>query len=108
MQTDLSVAHTIRNQLGVGTLLMLGAQTLTGSSDSLGFRIRGSRKVSHISVRLGPSDTYTVEFIKCGGGTRKVVESCPDIYADSLHDCIQRVTGLETRMPQISGVNCCS
>ena len=100
-KTNNTVATTIRAQLGNGTLTMLGAHTLIDHGDALSFKIRGSRKANYVKVILDPSDTYTVEFVKLGRAPSfKVTEvaSFSMVYADNLHQVIERVTGLYTRL----------
>jgi hypothetical protein len=107
MPTDLTIARTIAQQIGNAAFFMMGTPkgSLVGSERSLSFPIKGCRKVSHISIALNHRDTYDIEFIQCRGGQRKVVETCEDIYFDSLHDVISRVTGLALQMPRIIGIN---
>lgn len=98
-------AQIIADQLGRGTLYMLGARgTVCASSDgrSLCFQIKGCRHVNAIKITLDPSDTYTVEFRKIGnarsGFRMSVVREVEGVYADSLHTLIERETGLATRL----------
>ena len=101
--TDMTVANTIREQIGRQALFMLGAKDLTGDAKSLRFRIgRNAKSVSHIQVILDPSDTYTVKAIRCrtikGVPTVKVVEEMSDVYVDSLHSVIEQFTGMYTSL----------
>lgn len=95
---SLEVANTIRDQLGHKCLFMLGAQYLAGGNDYLSFKIRGSRRVSHIKIILDPSDTYTIEFHKISPSEYKIVKSLSGIYCDQLHEIIRSVTGLNTNL----------
>ena len=96
MPTDLTVPQTIASQIGGKAFYMMGTRQgeLIGSERNLSFRIRGSQRVTHVSITLNPLDLYDIEFLYCRNHQRKVVEKAEDIYFDSLHDCIQRVTGL--------------
>jgi hypothetical protein len=96
--TDMTVANTLRDQLGRVTLAMLGASHLVGSSDGLQFFIKGSRKVNLIRIVLSPDDTYTVEFWKGRGVNLRKVAEHNNIYVDQLHEVIAHETGLLTRM----------
>lgn len=109
MAMDLTVANTIRDQLG-SALRMIGAKNLAGDANSLRFSImRGAKDgINKIIIRLDPSDTYTVEFWKIGRAPAfkcDQISTHSDIYVDSLHDLIERVTGLATRMPRVVGFN---
>lgn len=97
---SLDVANTIRDQLGGGTLAMLGAKDLVGDENSLQFAIRGCPTVNKIRIVLDPSDTYIVEFWKCSRRSINFapVASVSDVYADSLHNVIEAHTGLRTRL----------
>ena len=67
---------------------------LVGSERTLSFRIRGSQRVTHVSITLNGLDLYDIEFLHCRNHQRKVVKKAEGIYYDSLHDGIERVTGL--------------
>ncbi len=98
-QDGLAVANTIREQIGGRALFMLGAFNLLGDDRSLSFRIRGCRDGNLISVRLDPSDTYTVKLLKVGGRAGVVeVASWPLVYCDELRYAIERITGLATSL----------
>lgn len=92
------VAETIREQLGGRTLYMLGAKDLVGDANGLQFAIRGSRKVSKIRIELTPADTYTVRFYRGRGLNLKEIASVEDVYVDSLHQTIEKYTGLITSL----------
>jgi hypothetical protein len=93
-----SVAQTIAAQLGGLTLKMLGATEIVGFADGLQFRIRGSRKVSKIVIKLDSSDTYTVTFWLGRGLNWTTVAEVEGVYVDSLHALIATHTGLYTRL----------
>jgi len=96
--TDLTVANTIKSQIGGRALMMIGACNLMGDANSLTMKIRGSRQVSHIRIRLEASDLYTVTFIKCTKAATKEVAKCADAYAEDLHELITEHTGLYTSL----------
>jgi len=101
--TDMTVANTIRDQIGTIAFRLLGAQHLNGDDKSLSFRIRGSRKANHIKVELAADDTYTMTFGKLTAstikkvGNYKVVATFGQVYADKLNEIIESTTGLYTR-----------
>jgi len=108
----MSIARKIVEQLGAGTLFMLGAKgSVETVFDDRGimFKIKGTPKINRISIVLDPDDTYTMSFIWArparapwvGGTTytaRKVVHG---LHADQLHEIIESTTGLATRMPNV-------
>jgi hypothetical protein len=96
--SDLTVAHEIQRQLGTKTLALLGATHLGGGKNYLQFRIKGCRKINLIKIVLDPNDTYSVQFWWIGAKASVVrqVSEFEGIYCDSLHDLIERETGLYT------------
>jgi len=107
MATDMTVANTIRDQLGSVTLSMLGAYHLAGDANSLQFGIKGCRRINKIGIRLDPDDTYTIEFWRIGKLTVRhgtvsenivKVSSYQGVYVEDMHDVIKEETGLETRL----------
>lgn len=106
-----TVASTVLAQMGGARALtmMLGVKTFSSHSDeglgALSFRFKGSRKVNYVKIILAPSDTYTLRFGKIGKTDYDVVEFIEDVYFDQLNDVFRRVTGLETRVPRIVGIN---
>lgn len=92
---------TLLEQLGTGTLYMLGASGLVydNTNDRLTFRVKGSPKANCIRIALDRvTDTYTVEFLKIRGLTCKAVADFSLVYADQLHKLIESQTGLYTRL----------
>lgn len=100
--TDMTVANTIREQIGNRVFMMLGAKNLMGDEKSLTFQIgRNAQGVTHIRVQLDPSDTYTMQFIKIGrapGYKKTIVAEASDIYADNLRRVIESKTGMYTSL----------
>lgn len=97
--TDMTVANTIREQLGRKALFMIGAKDLVGSENSLSFRIgRNEKGVTHIRIVLDPSDTYTLTFLRVRGLSVKEVSSISFVYADQLRSTIETNTGLYTSL----------
>lgn len=95
---DMNVAQTIANQIGNKALYMLGAQNLAGSENSLQFKIRGSRKVSHIKVELTSMDDYTITFYKVRKFESKEVRTYNGVYCDLINKIIENETGLYTSL----------
>lgn len=96
--TNTTTATEILNQIGNKALMMLGALNYGATDNSLSFKIRGSKTVSHINIELNSMDLYDVTFIKIRGTNFKEVEKCEGIYSDMLHNAIERVTGLYTSL----------
>ena len=99
------IARTIIEQLGRGTLFMLGAKNLVDHGDGLSFRIRGSKAANYVEIKLDAGlDLYNVEIKKIGRAPSfkvKDVASHKGVYADMLHELIENATGLATRMPRV-------
>ncbi|RLB43363.1 MAG: hypothetical protein DRH30_03205 [Deltaproteobacteria bacterium] len=93
----MSIASTIKSQLGGMALKMMGAHALLDHGNGLSFKFKGSPKANYLKITLDPSDTYSVEFQKIGrapafeGTNKKVFE---DIYVGMLHELIEANTGL--------------
>jgi len=108
--TDLTVANTIRAQIGRGALFMMGAKDFVGSADSLTFKVRGSKKCNAITVKLEADDTYTITFKKVVSsrinrktwevrpGRIDTVKELSGVYCDGLCQAFEMVTGLATKL----------
>jgi hypothetical protein len=93
----MTVATTIRDQIGPMALRMLGACDLGGDSRSLRFKVKGSpKRVTHVHVELHPSDTYIVSFWTIRGAKMTLRVQVADVYADALRSTITAHTGLYT------------
>lgn len=91
----MTIAETIRSQVGRTALFMLGTKSLLASENSLTIAIgRNAKSVSKIRITLDPSDTYTVEFLRIRKLECKTLSSFSDVYAESLHEIISANTGL--------------
>lgn len=100
-KTDMTVANEIANQIGGRAFFMLGAGPRMGDANSLSFSFKGCRdnRANKIKITLTPMDVYCVEFFKIwkkrnAGIECTLMEVCENIYAEDLHACIERVTGL--------------
>jgi len=94
----MSIAKTIRDQIGGKTLFMLGAKNLIAHENALSFRIRGSKAVNYIKITLNGSDLYDMEFGKVWGAKYTVKATHNDIFNDMMHGLIEKETGLATRL----------
>ncbi len=104
--SDMTIANEISKQIGNAAFCMIGAKNLVGGDNYLTFKImRNAKRVTHVRVTLDPSDTYTVEFIRCWGTKApEILESVEGIYCDMLKSVIGCGTGLEMSMPTIRRV----
>lgn len=102
MNTDTQVASTILAQLGANRFrVMTGARDFVALPDGLVFSIPGNNtkgRINRVKVRLMPSDTYTVEFLRVWGSDVKTVHISEDIYFDMLQEVFERHTGLATKL----------
>jgi hypothetical protein len=95
----MTIAQTIRDQIGSGALFMIGAKNLLDHGDALSFRIgRNSKSVNYIKVTLTPADLYDIEYGYIRGTSYKVRETDEGMYFDMLRDSIERNTGLYTSL----------
>ena len=89
---------TIASQIGNRAFAMMGASNLMTSGSGLSFKVgRNPKGVTHVKVTLDPSDTYTVEFLRCSlraKNIRKVLGTFDDVYAEDLRELIESETGL--------------
>jgi hypothetical protein len=92
------VAEEIKNQIGHKACVMMGAKEFLKGKDEHGneflrFRIgRNAKSIGLIKVIYNHgSDTYTVEFWTSRGSLKEKVE---DVYVDSLHELIEKNTGM--------------
>lgn len=100
--SDLTVPTETLRQLGGARRLgaMIGATGFIGSDDSLSFRIKARARdgINALNIILDPSDTYTVEFLRCTIKGRRVVDSASQVYNDGLRQIIEARTGLHLSM----------
>lgn len=90
--------QTLIKQLGTA-LPMMGAKDLVAGNDALYFRIgRNPKGVNKVSITLA-ADLYTVTAFKVdryGNWTQK--GQAEGVYADQLHQVLESLTGLYTRL----------
>jgi hypothetical protein len=92
------IPNVILQQLGGQARLnaFLGVSNLFLSEYSLGFRFKakGAKGINLVTVRLDPSDTYTVLFHRVNKNGAKLVQEFNDVYCDDLVECVEQTTGL--------------
>lgn len=102
MNTETHVATTILSQLGADRFrIMTGARNFLAYPDGLVFSLPGNMtkdRINRVRVRLMPSDTYTVEFLRVWKNQVKTIHVSEDIYFDMLQEVFERHTGLATKL----------
>lgn len=106
------IAETIRQQIGRGAFVMMGAKNLIrfnseGQGVGLQFKIgRNAKRVQYVEIALRGDDTYSVEFFRMTalrlnkktwvhtGGEKKQIAQFDGVYADMLKELIESNTGL--------------
>lgn len=97
--STVSIAETIRTQIGGKALFMLGAKSLVAVDNGLRFKVgKNAKGVTHVTIILEPSDTYTVMFHRIWGSKVTLKARCEDIYVDMLHAAIEEHTGMYTSL----------
>lgn len=88
-----AIAGTIRSQIGTGVLMSLGATDFMFDGPALTFRARilnkrKVKKIMRVTVRLEPSDTYSIRVgwmgTRAQGYAWNDHYSADDVYADML------------------------
>lgn len=96
---SMTIANTIKDQLGRMTLMMIGTKQLAAIQN--GIRIvhscRGS-KTNRIEITLNGLDLYDMKFIKVWGQKVNTIAEVENVYCDQLHEMIEQHTGLYTRI----------
>jgi hypothetical protein len=102
MPSPKEIANTIRDQIGINTLMCIGAHNLgiVPATDKilggLAFKLGRNPKMKQggtVMIQLLPSDTYRVAIMTSRG---KMVLEQEDVYCDQLggpEGVIERVTG---------------
>ena len=91
----MEIAKEIRRQIGNRAFFMMGGKNLIASEDALTWKIgRNAKNVTHVTVTLDPSDTYTIKFQRVHGLKVTDKGELSMVYADQLHALIEENTGL--------------
>lgn len=102
MNKNMQIAETIRQQLGGGRFqAMTGARDFMAIEDGLQFRLPANFArdgVNVVRIKLMPTDTYQVRFLKVRATKVWECGTFENIYADSLQRTFKDRTGLDTRM----------
>ena len=95
--TNMEVANTIAQQLGNGynrIRAMTGAKQFVALDQGLMFRFPNGKGPNSVTIRLTPSDEYTMVFHRIVGTKVKVVEEFSGIHAPDLKTTFEKTTGL--------------
>jgi hypothetical protein len=100
MPTNMNVANEILRQLGGQRFAVFtGARDFTGDATSLTFKLPKAKDgIKSVTVRLDPSDTYTVTFHKIARAPSRAVKESEGVYCDSLVELFESTTGLYTHL----------
>jgi len=102
MPSPSEIANTIKHQIGINTLMCIGAHNLgiVPATDKilggLAFKLGRNPKMKqggNVMITLLPSDTYTVRIMSSRG---KMMLETSDVYCDQLagpQGVIEQVTG---------------
>lgn len=98
--TDLTVANTIRSQLGgIRFIRMTGAKNFVGGSDYLMFQIgRNATKANRVKITLTSRDDYTIDFIRVSGVDYKVLDTVEGVYVENIGEVFTAKTGLHLHL----------
>lgn len=95
----MTIAQQIADQIGHKTFTMLGTKTKVADTNSLTFDIRGCKTINKICiVYMSRMDDYTIEFYKVSRADCVKVTRMEEVQVDQLHQIIEDVTGLYTRL----------
>lgn len=104
MTNEILPAHIILDQLGGRRFIaMTGAKHLGHSENGavLSFQLPSrfaKNGINAVKIKLDPSDTYSVTFMKIRGHNLATVSEHSGIYDDMLQDLFTRETGLDTHL----------
>ncbi len=107
MATDMTVANEILRQLGGQEFIrMTGAKSLTGDERSLAMAIaRNASGATRLKITLNENDLYDLEFGRTYRHELKLVEAHGNVHVEDLRATFSSVTGMDTRLPRIVGIN---
>ena len=101
LESDMSVATTILNQLGGNKFrVMTGAKNFMDHGNAFSMRIgRNSSNSNYLKITLNDSDLYDVRFSKVTKmGEEKSVREFNDVYNDMLVEIFESHTGMYTSL----------
>ncbi len=101
----MTIASKIKDQIGSGALMMLGAGTLIGLDSGLRFKIgMNAKRINHIEIKLNSMDTYDIRYLKTSisratlAYRETIISKENGVYGDMLRKSIESNTGLYTKL----------
>jgi hypothetical protein len=95
----MTTAQIIAAQIGNGTFAMLGAHSIAHGANALSFKVRGSKKCKAVKVTYeAGTDLYTIEGWKMEDYLPVSIGRHEGIAVEQMHETIERLTGLYTRL----------
>src|SRR5690554_2912099 len=92
-----NIANTIISQLGRSAFVLMGTNKIVKTENGILFDVGNSTlKVRWVEVEL--DRTFDLYNVKVSNNRHREIGSTVGIYADMLHDVIERVTGLYTTL----------
>jgi hypothetical protein len=104
MNSNVQIANTILDQLGGGRFAaMTGAKNFAAVESGVRFKLPAKpgwikNGINMVTIRLTPSDTYTVEYGKLRGTKYAVIATSENVYCDTLQADFLDATGLFTSL----------
>jgi hypothetical protein len=104
MTNNMQVANTILDQLGGGRFAaMTGAKCFAAIESGVRFKLPAKAGwirdgINMVTVRLTPSDTYTVEYGRLWGTKYTVIATSENVYCDTLQADFCDATGVFTSL----------
>ena len=99
---DKEISDTIIKQLGGMNKInaMIGVKHVTYGRQATNIRFKARAKnrqgktINQITIRLQPSDEYTIEFLRVRAGKTTEIETLKDVPVQNLKSAIEKTTGL--------------
>jgi len=100
MTTNQQIAQTILDQLGGNRFAaMTGAKNFVAIENGITMKLgRSASGITHMTVMLDASDTYTVRFQRVHGVKVTEKGTTEGVYAEMLRDIFESATGMFTSL----------
>ena len=120
MNDKTATARVILDQIGGREFLMMtGAKNLVADGNTLRMTLpRNNSQANRLWITLNEADDlYTMRFFRQTGGTfdakklelrpikTKEIYKVDSVFWDQMADIFTRITGMDTRLPRIVGIN---
>lgn len=98
-KTAMEIAQEILNQLGRGSLYMIGAKLPMAFENGVQFKImKNDRKIQSIRIELNANDLYDITFSAIKGLNYIEIAKEEGVYAEDMKNVIEKTTGLALRI----------